>query len=72
MYCNKRFGPIFCSKKDDSNYNICIVDNFLSNKSTTARYSCNYKIKEEYELNHGEKDFIVEQLEIYKLILVNY
>lgn len=72
VYCNKRFGPIFCSKKDDNNYNICIVDNFLSNKSTTARYSCNYKIKEEYELNHGEKDFIVEQLEIYKLILVNY
>ena len=72
VYCNKRFGPIFCSKKDDSNYNICIVDNFLSNKSTTAKHSVNYKINEEYELNFGEKDFIVEELEIYKLILVNY
>ena len=48
------------------------MDNFLSNKSTTAKHSANYKINEEYELNFGEKDFIVEELEIYKLILVSY
>jgi len=72
VYCNKRYGPIFCSKKDDNNYNICIIDNFLTNISTTSKNSFNYKTNEEYELNFGEKEFIVEELEIYKLILVNY
>jgi hypothetical protein len=72
VYCNKRFGPIFCSKKDDTNYNICISDNFLSNISTTSKKSECYKVDEEYELNFGEKDFIIKELEIYKLDLVNY
>lgn len=72
VYCNKRFGPIFCAKKDDTNYNICISDNFLSNISTTSKKSVCYKIDEEYELNFGEKDFIIKELEIYKLDLVNY
>jgi len=72
VYCNKRFGPIFCAKKDDTNYNICICDNFLSNTSNTAKNSISFKIDEEYELNFGEKDFIIKELEIYKLDLVNY
>lgn len=59
-------------KKDDTNYNICISDNFLSNISTTSKKSVCYKVDEEYELNFGEKDFIIKELEIYKLDLVNY
>ena len=72
VYCNKRFGPIFCSKKDDNNYNICVSDNFLTNVSTTSKNSISYKLDEEYELNFGEKDFIIKELEIYKLNLINY
>ena len=71
VYCNSRFGPIFCSKNGDNNYNICIGDNFLSNISTTSKNSVNYKMNEEYELNFGEREFFVNDLEIYKLILVN-
>ena len=72
IYCNKRYGPIFCSKNDFNKYNICICDNFLNNVSTTSKKSFNYKISDEYELNFGEKNFIVKELEIYKLILINY
>jgi len=72
VYCNKRFGPTFCAKKDGTNYNICISDKFLSDVSTTSNNSDSYKIDEEYELNFGEKDFVIKELEIYKLELINY
>ena len=72
VYCNRRFGPIFCSQNDFNSYNICICDNFLNNASSTSKKSVNYKINDEYELNFGEKDFIVKELEIYKLVLINY
>ena len=44
----------------------------MSNISTTSKQSVCYKIDKEYELNFGEKDFIIKELEIYKLDLVNY
>ena len=72
VYCNKRFGPTFCAKKDGTNYNICISDHFLCNASTTSNNSESYKIDGEYELNFGEKDFVIKELEIYKLELINY
>ena len=71
VYCNKRFGPTFCAKKDGTNYNICISDNFLSNVSTTSKNSDSYIIDEEYGLNFGEEDFVIKELEIYKLELIN-
>ena len=72
VYCNKRLGPTFCAQKDGTNYNICISDNFMSNVSTTSNISDSYIINEEYELNFGEKEFVIKELEIYKLELINY
>ena len=71
IYCNSRFGPIFCSNNSDNNYNICINDKYLTNISTTSNKSYNYEINDECGLNFGENTYIVNVLEIYKLILVN-
>lgn len=67
IYCNKKCGPIFCAKRDSSCYNIYIPDYFLSNKSMTTKKSYCYEMDEVYELNFGEKDFLVKELEIFKI-----
>lgn len=67
IYCNRKFGPIFCSKPDSTAYSIFIPDNYLKNKSTTTKKCYCYKMDENFELNNGTKEFIVKELEVFRL-----
>ena len=66
IFCNKNCGPIFCGKSDGL-YNICIPDQFFKNKSYTCKKGVPFNTTELFELNHGEKEFQVVELEIYKI-----
>ena len=66
IFCNKNCGPIFCGKSDGL-YNICIPDKYFKNKSYTCKKGAPFNTTELFELNHGEKDFQVVELEIYKI-----
>ena len=67
IYCNKKFGPIFCSKPDSTAYSIFIPDNYLKNKSTTTKKCYCYKMEENFELNNGTKEFLVKELEVFRV-----
>ena len=67
IYCNRKFGPIFCSKPDSTAYSIFIPDNYLKNKSTTTKKCFCYKMEENFELNNGTKEFQVKELEVFRL-----
>ena len=67
IYCNRKFGPIFCSKPDSTAYSIFIPDNYLKNKSTTTKKCYCYKMEENFELNNGTKEFLVKELEVFRV-----
>jgi len=67
IYCNRKFGPIFCSKPDSTAYSIFIPDNYLKNKSTTTKKCFCYKMDDNFELNNGTKEFQVKELEVFRL-----
>ena len=67
IYCNRKCGPIFCSKPDSSAYSIFIPDNYLKNKSTTTKKCYCYKMEENFELNKGTKEFQVKELEVFRV-----
>ena len=67
IYCNRKFGPIFCAKPDSSAYSIFIPDNYLKNKSTTTKKCYCYKMEENFELNKGTKEFQVKELEVFRV-----
>ena len=66
IFCNKNCGPIFCAKSDGL-YNICIPDKFFKYKSYTCKKGTPFNTTESFELNHGEKEFQVIELEIYRI-----
>ena len=60
--CYPNFGPIF------GGYQIDIFDGFMSrNMSKTGKKGIGYDTNEDYELNNGEKNFIVDELEVYEI-----
>jgi hypothetical protein len=67
IYCNRKFGPIFCSKPDSTAYSIFIPDNYLKNKSTTTKKCFCYKMEENFELNNGTKEFLVKELAVFRV-----
>ena len=67
IYCNRKTGPIFCSKQDSIAYSIYIPDNYFNNKSTTTKQCFCYKMNTNFELNHGKKEFIVKEMEVFRL-----
>ena len=63
--CYSQSGPCFFGSKSDT---IHIENNFLENNSHTDKRSFIYeKMEEDYELNKGEADFIVKELEIFRI-----
>ena len=66
IFCNKNCGPIFCAKSYGI-YNICIPDKFFKFKSYTCKKGIPFNTTEPFELNHGEKEFQVIELEIYRI-----
>ena len=59
--CYPKFGPVFFGCQ------IRIYDNFFEKKSTTCLRRLNYKTNQDYELNNGEQNFIVKDIEVYDI-----
>ena len=66
IFCNKNCGPIFCAKSDGL-YNICIPNKFLQVKSSSSKKGIPFNTTEPFELNHGEKEFQVVELEVFRV-----
>ena len=63
--CYSQSGPCFFGSKSDT---IHIENNFLESSSHTDKKNVIYeKMEEDYELNRGEADFVVKELEIFKI-----
>jgi len=62
IWCNSNYGPIF------GGYQIDIFDRFMSKDlSKTGMKGVGYDINEDFELNNGEKNFTVDELEVYEI-----
>ena len=59
--CYPKFGPVFFGCQ------IRIYDNFFIKNSTTCLKGQNFKTTEDYELNNGEKNFVVKDIEVYSI-----
>ena len=56
-----KFGPVFFGCQ------IRIYDNFFRKESTTCYKGLNYSTTEDYELNNGERFYIVKDIEVYTI-----
>lgn len=59
--CYPKYGPIFFGCQ------IRIYDHFFTNDSITCEKGLCFQTTEDYELNNGEKSFIVKDIEVYAL-----
>ena len=67
IYCDSNFGPCFGEK---DNKDLQISDNYLSQNSYVGRANGSFlNMSQDYELNQGNKEFQVEKLEIFKIII---
>ena len=62
--CYPKFGPVFMGCQ------IRIYDNFFFKGGTTCNCGLNYQTLFNYELNDGERDFIVKDIEVYSIELI--
>lgn len=60
--CYPKFGPTFLGCQ------IKINDNFFRNGGTTYERMLNYETEENYELTNGDRNFDVEDIEVYEII----
>ena len=60
-----KFGPVFFGCQ------IRIFDEFFTNGGTTCKKGLNYKTTYDYELNNGIQKFLVKDIEIYRLELMD-
>ena len=62
IWCNPNYGPIF------GGYQIDIFDRFMSKDlSKTGMKGVGYDTNQDFELNNGEKNFVVDELEVYEI-----
>ena len=67
IYCNSNYGPCF---GDKDNKDLQISDNYLNQNSYVGRANGSFlNMSQDYELNQGNKEFQVEKLEIFKIII---
>jgi hypothetical protein len=59
--CYPKFGPVFFGCQ------IRVYDKFFKANSTTCFKGLNYNTTEDFELNNGEKNFIVKEIEVYAI-----
>ena len=59
------FGPVFLGCQ------IKIFDNFFSQGGTTCLGGLNYRTTKDYELNNGQQKYLVKDLEVYRIELVD-
>ena len=60
-----KFGPVFFGCQ------IRIFDEFFTNGGTTCKKGLNYKTTYDYELNNGKQKYLVKDIEIYRLELID-
>ena len=60
--CYPKFGPIFLGCQ------IRIYDSFFTKGGTTFEKGLNYNTEEDYELNDGEREYKVKEIEVYEVI----
>ena len=66
IVCYPQSGPCFFGSKNDI---IHIGDKFLSNYSHTEKKNNTYEsLEEDYELNNGDPQFLIKELEIFKIL----
>ena len=61
----KNYGPVFYGYEHE---NIFLMDDFFSDRGNMARKGDRYKTTEDFEINNGEENFYVKELEIYQLL----
>jgi hypothetical protein len=67
IYCYAGCGPCF-GEKDNKDFQIS--DNYLSQNSYVGRANGSFlNMSQDYELNQGNKEFQVDKLEIFKIIM---
>ena len=67
IFCKENFGPCF---GDKDNKDLMISDNFSSNESFVGKCNgCFLNMNQDYEINNGNSNFIVNKLEIFKLLI---
>lgn len=59
--CYPKYGPIFLGCQ------IRIFDDAFTKGGTTFEKGLNYNTEEDYELNDGEREFIVKEIEVYEV-----
>ena len=59
--CYPKFGPVFFGCQ------IRIYNDFFTKEGTTCYRGLNYKTTKDYELNNGERTFIVKDIEVYEI-----
>ena len=59
--CYPKFGPVFFGCQ------IRIYDDFFTKGGTTCLRGLNYNTEKDYELNNGERNFIVKDIEVYEI-----
>lgn len=64
LYSSPSLGPCFAHKS------LYIPNQFLKNTSKVGKINSSFKFKFNYELNKGNEKFIVDELEIYKILLI--
>lgn len=66
IVCYPQSGPCFFGSKNDI---IHIGDKFLNNYSHTEKKNNTYEsMEDDYELNNGEPQFLIKELEIFKIL----
>ena len=67
IYCNEEYGPYFGDKE---NKDLQISDNWFTNYSYVGKIKgCFFNMDIDYELNKGNSNFIVNKLEIFKILI---
>jgi len=59
--CYPKFGPIFFGCQ------IRIYDEFFTYGGTTCHKGLNYNTQTDYELNNGEQDYLIKDIEVYSI-----
>jgi len=63
--CYPKFGPVFFGCQ------IRIYDDFFTKGGTTCHKGLNYKTTKDYELNNGEQKYLIKDIEIYSIELID-
>ena len=63
--CYQKYGPIFFGCQ------IRIYDEFFTKGGSTCHKGLNYNTTIDYELNNGEKNFLVKDIEVYSIETIN-